>query len=62
MNNNCCKNLALNLSKSLLESNGEKYNNLLLKQLKMCLELKNLGNKFNNCVKYESVLCKNKKT
>ena len=56
MNNNCCKEFGYNLSKSLLESNGNEYNIMLLKQFKMCIELKKFGNK---CVQYEKVLSKN---
>lgn len=58
MKDNCCKELGYNLSKTLLINNGTNFNYLLLSQFKMCMDLKKLGSKFNNCLKYENILSK----
>ena len=66
MRDNCCKELGYKLSKSLLKSNDIRKSNfssnenninyLIYSQFKTCMELKMLGNKFNNCVKYEKTM------
>lgn len=59
MNSNCCKEFAYKFSNYYSKNNT--INTLLLKQFQTCMNLKNMGSKFNNCIIYEKQLLNNKK-